>query len=219
MTCEFYWISGSPFSWRVHLALEYKQIGYRSKLINVNEGGLETDEFLKLNPHGRVPVIRDGEAVIYESVAILAYLDARYPQKPLFGSDPTDTGLIWQRVQEIENNVRNPILRLAIAVLNADIKKYPDNNDQLLELCREQLEWVEGALLQSKWISGAILSAADLVFYPILKIFLRAIDKPVASELKLAETAFAERWPNTAKWAEQVEQIKGYSNTYPPHWN
>jgi len=41
-------------------------------------GGLDTPEFLAMNPHGRVPVIRDGEIVVWESHAILRYLAARH---------------------------------------------------------------------------------------------------------------------------------------------
>ncbi|HEY3792877.1 MAG TPA: glutathione S-transferase [Bradyrhizobium sp.] len=41
-------------------------------------GGLDTRDFLAMNPHGRVPVIRDGEAVAWESHAILRYLAARH---------------------------------------------------------------------------------------------------------------------------------------------
>lgn len=41
-------------------------------------GGLDTPEFRAMNPHGLVPVIRDGETVVWESCAILRYLAARY---------------------------------------------------------------------------------------------------------------------------------------------
>ena len=41
-------------------------------------GGLDTAEFLALNPHGRVPVIDDNGTIVWESHAILRYLAARY---------------------------------------------------------------------------------------------------------------------------------------------
>src|SRR5215475_7618112 len=41
-------------------------------------GGLDDPAFLAMNPHGRVPVIRDGDAVVWESHNILRYLAARY---------------------------------------------------------------------------------------------------------------------------------------------
>lgn len=41
-------------------------------------GGLDTAEFRAMSPHGLVPVIRDGDLVVWESCAILRYLAARY---------------------------------------------------------------------------------------------------------------------------------------------
>ena len=49
-------------------------------------GGLDTPEFLAVNPHGRIPVIADGETIVWESHAILRYLAARH-RAPQFWSD------------------------------------------------------------------------------------------------------------------------------------
>ena len=51
-------------------------------------GGLDTPEFLAINPHGRVPVIADGDAVVWESHAILRYLAARHGAGRFWFEDP-----------------------------------------------------------------------------------------------------------------------------------
>jgi glutathione S-transferase len=51
-------------------------------------GGLDTPEFRAMNPHGLVPVIRDGDVVIWESCAILRYLAARYGSDAFWPQDP-----------------------------------------------------------------------------------------------------------------------------------
>lgn len=43
---------------------------------------------MELNPYGKVPVLVDGEGVIYESAIINEYLEEKYPQVPLMPSDP-----------------------------------------------------------------------------------------------------------------------------------
>ncbi|WP_251977290.1 glutathione S-transferase family protein [Salinicola avicenniae] len=43
-----------------------------------SEGGLDTPDFLAMNPNGRIPVIEDGETVVWETDAILRYLAATY---------------------------------------------------------------------------------------------------------------------------------------------
>ena len=51
-------------------------------------GGLDTPQFLAMNPHGRVPVIDDGGAVVWESHTILRYLAARYGVGRFWAEDP-----------------------------------------------------------------------------------------------------------------------------------
>ena len=88
MAIEVFWGSGSPFAWRVLLALEAKGLAYQSRLLEFSKGDSKTPEFLALNPRGQVPVLRDGGYVVYESIAILAYLERKYPEPPLFGATP-----------------------------------------------------------------------------------------------------------------------------------
>jgi len=45
-------------------------------------GGLDTPEFGSMNPHRKVPVLRDGDLVVWESTAILRYLASRYGAHP-----------------------------------------------------------------------------------------------------------------------------------------
>ena len=72
---EIYWISGSPFAWRVLLTAEVKGIPYEGKLLEASKGELKTPEFLAINPLGRVPALRDGNFTLHESLAIMVYLD------------------------------------------------------------------------------------------------------------------------------------------------
>ncbi len=51
-------------------------------------GGLDSPEFRAINPHGRVPVIVDGETTVWESHSILRYLAARYGASSFWSDDP-----------------------------------------------------------------------------------------------------------------------------------
>ena len=51
-------------------------------------GGLDAPEFRALNPHGRVPVIVDGDVTVWESHTILRYLAARYGGSSFWDDDP-----------------------------------------------------------------------------------------------------------------------------------
>jgi hypothetical protein len=56
---ETYWISGSPFAWRVLLTAEVKGIPYEERLLQASKGELKAPDFLAINPLGRVPALRD----------------------------------------------------------------------------------------------------------------------------------------------------------------
>jgi glutathione S-transferase len=97
---EIYWISGSPFAWRVLLTAEVKGIPYEGKLLEASKGELKTPEFLAINPLGRVPAIRDGNFALHESLAIMVYLDRKHPNPPLFGRTAEEAGRIFERISE-----------------------------------------------------------------------------------------------------------------------
>jgi glutathione S-transferase len=55
-------------------------------------GGLDTPEFLAMNPHGRVPVVDDDGAIVWESHTILRYLAACYGKDRFWPEDPARRG-------------------------------------------------------------------------------------------------------------------------------
>jgi glutathione S-transferase len=72
MGIEIFAISGSPFAWRVQLALEVKGVPYVTRILERSKGEHRAPEYLAINPRGRVPTLRDGDTVVCESIAILA---------------------------------------------------------------------------------------------------------------------------------------------------
>ncbi len=68
----------SPYVARVALAARFK--GIKHKLV-MPKDGTKSPAFLKLNPFGKMPVMKDGATVVYESAVILEYLEAKYKKK------------------------------------------------------------------------------------------------------------------------------------------
>src|SRR5437870_10444709 len=112
MALEVYWASGSPFAWRVLLTLEAKRLSYQSKLLTFSKGEHKSPEYLAMNPRGKVPTLKDGDFVLYESLAIMAYLDREYPERPIFGSSSRETGIIWRLVAENISYVCEPMQKV-----------------------------------------------------------------------------------------------------------
>lgn len=79
-------IPGSPFGRSVLMALEEKAAPYRVQ--NLGVGDQHAPEHLKLHPFGRIPVLEHGDFRLYETQAILRYIDAVVPGAPLQPADP-----------------------------------------------------------------------------------------------------------------------------------
>ncbi|CAJ0584287.1 unnamed protein product, partial [Mesorhabditis spiculigera] len=82
-----YWRSSC--SWRVRIALNLKNIDYEYKTVNLlSKEALEDPEFVKANPVKKVPAYIDQGHAITESLAIIEYLEERYPDRfPLLPKD------------------------------------------------------------------------------------------------------------------------------------
>jgi len=119
MAIELFWGSGSPFAWRVLLALEYKRLPYVSHLLQFSKQEHKSPQMLALNPRGRVPVLKDGDYVCFESLAILYYLDLKYPQPPIFGRTPEEAGTIMRVICEYQAYIEPRLTTIASGVFQA----------------------------------------------------------------------------------------------------
>ena len=85
---KLYDFKSSPNCQRVRVVLAEKNLPYETVPVDLRAHAQRTPEFLKLNPYGKVPVITDGDTVLYESCIINEYLDEKYPTPPLMPHDP-----------------------------------------------------------------------------------------------------------------------------------
>ncbi|MGH1481655.1 MAG: glutathione S-transferase family protein [Geminicoccales bacterium] len=56
-------------------------------------GGLDTDDYIKMNPNRKIPVVEDGSTIIWESHACLRYIAASYGAGGLWPSDPAERSI------------------------------------------------------------------------------------------------------------------------------
>jgi glutathione S-transferase len=218
MALEVYWASGSPFVWRVLLALELKRIPYESKLLEFSKGQHKSPEYLAMNPRGRVPTIKDGAYVLYESVAILAYLERKHSDVPLFGRTAEETGVIWRHVSECESYLRDPVIQVARPIFTGQATSRPDEIRAAADTVHGELARYEATAGGSPWLAGDSISAADVAVFPLLQVLGRAATRDAAKPLELGFAPLADRYPKLAEWVRRVEALPGYERTYPPHW-
>lgn len=218
MPIELYWGSGSPFAWRVMLALEIKNLPYESKLLEFSKGEHKTPAYLKLNPRGKVPTVKDGDYVIYESIAIMAYLDRKYPEPPIFGRTPEEAGSIWRTISECESYLVGETNKIVRPIFFGKGLDRVEEIEQAAQSMRQELQAIDGRLGPSNWLVGNEISAADITVFPLVQLLLRAAAKEAAKPLKLGLTPLSQTFPNIARWVGRIEALPNYQRTYPPHW-
>ncbi len=114
-----YWRSSA--SYRVRIALNLKGVAYRSEPTNLVEGANKAADYVARNPQGFVPMLSIDGHDLTQSLAIIEYLDARYPDPQLIPSDPL---------------ARAKMMATALTIA-ADI--HPVNNLRILKYLRNEL--------------------------------------------------------------------------------
>lgn len=217
MSISFFWGSGSGPAWRVALALAVKGLPHDSKLLSFAKREHKSEEMLAMNPRGKVPVVRDGDYAVYESLAVLTYLDRKYPEVPLFGRTPEEAGRIMCTIMEHQCYGEPAISAVTRPILFGRLEVARDGVVAALPTMVEELEKLD-AQAKNGWLVGDAISAADVFVYPALKTIERAFGKPGAAELEAGVVPIAGRFPHLGAWMARIEALPGYDATYPPHW-
>jgi len=218
MAYEIYWIAASPYSWRALLALEIKGVDYESRLLQASKKEHETPEFLQLNPRGKVPVLKNGDKIIYESIAILTHLDRMYPEPPLFGATADEADHIWQTIFEIENYIREPVFAIVRPVYFNHVADSMTEIKEAAKTVEKEFKLIDRLLASENYLNGDKISAADVTLFPLVMSLYRALSLKAGAVLDLGYLLYDDDYPNISNWVKHIEAIPGYEKTYPPNW-
>ncbi|MEB2318253.1 MAG: glutathione S-transferase [Pseudomonadota bacterium] len=126
---------------------------------------LDSPDFLRLNPNGMVPVLVEGEFVLWESNAICRYLGTVHPNPPLLPQDPCARAVVeqwmdWQAT-ELNNSWRYAFMAL--------VRKSPTHTDSRaieasIQSWNRHMAILEASLAKSgAFVTGAQFTLADVV--------------------------------------------------------
>jgi glutathione S-transferase len=208
----FYYGAGSPYAWRVFLALEHKQVPYERTTVSFSARDTHKPAFRAMNPRGKVPVIDDDGFVLYESAAIIEYLDERFPDAPrLFPADVRDRAIVRRLVREADTYAGRDVSALGSQLFARAVEqREPDVIERAAAALGEELASWERAIT-GDYLHGT-LTAADFTLYPLLAMIARFEKRK--PELGLA----ARLGPRTNAWMRRIESLPYFDKTYPEHW-
>jgi glutathione S-transferase len=167
-------VPGSPFGRSVLATLEEKRASYR--FAPVAPGSMKTPEYLKLHPFGRVPVLAQEGFLLYETQAILRYLDRVLPQPALTPSDARRAARMDQAMNVNDwylfNGVGNVIVWQRVVGPRV-MGLAPDEEAIRAAMPRAHAVFDELARLlgAQPYFAGDQLSLADLMLGPAIEFF------------------------------------------------
>jgi len=155
-----------PYAQKVRIVLAEKELEFETKVVDLRKGEQRAAEFLKLNPLGKVPVLVDDEAVVYDSTIINEYLDEEYPNPPLMPEDS------WGRAKvRMMEDMADMLFTPRVELVQAELRRPEAERDQekvrrlqteILHLLRR----LEQTLGSRSFVAGDFFSLADAAFVP-----------------------------------------------------
>ncbi|MFM1887238.1 MAG: hypothetical protein RL026_2395 [Pseudomonadota bacterium] len=218
MAIDLFWGSGSPHCWSVQLALEFKRLPYNSHLLRFDRQDHKSPQMLAMNPRGRLPVLRDGDYVVFESLAILYYLDLKYPQWPLFGRSAEEAAVVMRVVNEFQAYTLASLTDLLQTLQRGGARKPMVRLGEAMHRVANEARTIELRTSRCDWIVGESPSAADFMIYPHIRLLHEALLAPAAEELSARFLPVEKHYPALAEWLRRVESLPGFERTWPPHW-
>ncbi len=197
----------SSASYRVRIALHFKEIDFEYQAVHLlKDGGQQNAlNYKAINPMGQVPALVDGMNVISQSMAIISYLDSKWPQISLISKDlATKT----QQIEfcEIINSGVQPLVNLSVRQKLQ--KDFNATDEQVREWCqtfmKKGLEACEKKLAKhaGDYCFGNKVSIADVFLVP-------AVFGALGQGLSL------DGYPVTKKVYENLKNIEAFKKAHP----
>lgn len=162
-------------------------------------GGLATADFLAMNPHGRVPVIKDGALVVWESHAILRYLAARHGQGRFWTDDAAERSQADRWMDWSETSLQPDFLMGVFWGFYRTPEHLRDNAAVATRIarCAAHMRLLDRVLADRPYLGGEQLTLADIPAGTALyRYFGLAIERPSV--------------PNVEAWYHRLKDRPAY---------
>jgi glutathione S-transferase len=184
---KIYGVPPSPFTRAVRLACREKGIDY--ELVPTRPG-----ETAPLNPLGKIPMMKHGDFTLYESPAIVRYVDRTFEGPPLWPEDTKGSSLCDQWLSVVCDSMVQTALAGVIAPRFGIIPGTEEGIQAALKRSVKVVGIFDKQLADHRFLAGEQVSAADLFLVPIFFYF------PEIPELK----ALLESSPNCGRWVREM---------------
>ena len=213
-----YLISGSAPAWRVLLALEVKGVEYQPHVLQTSKKEQKQEWFLQINPRGQIPVFKHEDLVITESLAIMHYIDAKYPQKKLFGDSAQQVACIEQTCHEILAYTDKAVTAFVQPVFRQKLQDVSADLEAIGSKIKQELAVWDSILSNQQFLGGETISASDIVMIPTMQRLKRAVAKAPDAASEAGLDQIQEQFSSLFTWVAMTEKTEEFEKTFPEHW-
>lgn len=201
---RLHWHPVSIMPRRVRIALREKDIPHEEAEVDLLAGAHKGPAFRRLNPFGQIPVLEDGDLVICESVAILEYLEDRFPEPSLRSSDPAERATTRQLMLWSGDYLIDPWEEWMAPLFAPGAPVDAPAREKAFAAFGRHLDVLEQRLEGRDWLVGRH-SLADVCYAPFVTVF----DRVGLGELIRAR-------PRVAAWVRRLNERPAVRDTAPP---
>ena len=193
-TLKLHHFALSGHSHRAQLMLSLLGLPHEVVPVNLRAGEHKTEGFLKLNPFGQVPVLEDGDTVLFDSNAILVYLARRYdPAGRWLPQDAAGQAAVQAWLSVAAGLIAfGPAAARLITVFGA-----PLNAQDVIARAHQLLKVMDGVLGRHDFLVGSTATLADVAGYSYIA---------AAPEGNVDLAAY----PNVRAWLARIEALPGF---------
>ena len=189
-------ISGNCY--KIRLLLGHLGAEYEKETVDIFKGEHKTDSFTRLNPNQKIPVLSDGDLILWESNAILLYLAKKYSPNDFFSDDPKEFGLICQWLVFGKTSI-DPYLAVSRYFKKfLGEGKYDGTHLENLQINgKNSLKIMDRHLEDNDFLAGGY-SVADMACYPYIMLS--------------PEGGFdISEFPSVDSWCRRIESQPGFT--------
>lgn len=208
---KLYSFPGAPSPMRVELMLKYKGITLDTEVVNIRGGAQFDVAYRAVNPRCTVPaLVLDDGSCLTEVIAICLFLDGRFPQPPVFGTNDVERAHVVNWMHRIFNEGFIPaaeILRNSSEAMKDRALPGPDDIPQIAQLIergRRRLpilfDELERHLADRRFLVGDTLSQADIDAWVVLYFARWVKVTPPESLTQLAD------------WRQRIAELVGQAS-------
>uniref|UniRef100_A0A336LLB6 glutathione transferase n=1 Tax=Culicoides sonorensis TaxID=179676 RepID=A0A336LLB6_CULSO len=189
-----YHSKSSPVSRAVVFLIKYMKIDVELKALDLGSKEHHQDWYVKINPEKTVPTLVDGDFVLTESRAILAYLiNSSGSDSTLYPKDAKKRGLIDSRLYFDAGILNVRSAHLARDVMYGEASEFdPRRKSAALSALNQLNDYLKG----NKWVAGNELSIADFSIVACISVYFYF--------------APMENYPEIKRWYDQFKSFNGF---------